>query len=91
MDLDDNEANMSSKHADSFRSRMLTELFLLAFTRSNRNMKGVFMIATTESEDSLHSRLSTAHMFMEKKKLSAPSRQARRDVRYYASQDLNHD
>lgn len=54
-------------------------------------MKGVFMIATTESEDSLHSRLSTAHMFMDKKKLSAPSRQARRDVRHFASHVLRPD
>ena len=69
------------QHADSFRARMLTELFLIAFMRNNRNMKGVFLIATAESEDSIHPRLNTSHIFMEKVKLGAPDRQARRDVR----------
>ena len=44
-------------------------------------MKGVFLIATAESEDSIHPRLNAAHIFMEKVKLGAPDRQARRDVR----------
>ncbi|THH03293.1 hypothetical protein EW145_g6374 [Phellinidium pouzarii] len=71
---------MTFKHADSFRSRQLTELFLNVFTHRTSDTKGITMIATAESETALHPRVHQSHLFKETLKLKPPGKDARRDI-----------
>ncbi|TFK23693.1 peroxisome biogenesis factor 1 [Coprinopsis marcescibilis] len=72
------------EHAESFRSRLLTEVFLRAFSSANRvaplNAKGFILIATANSVSDLHPRLNSSHLFQEVVKVKPPNKDARRDI-----------
>ncbi|KAF7969113.1 hypothetical protein HWV62_28272 [Athelia sp. TMB] len=57
------------EHADSFRTRHLTELFVALYSASARsaapNTRGIVVIGTAQSQAALHSLLSSAHVFSE--------------------------
>ncbi|KAH8109796.1 AAA-domain-containing protein [Phellopilus nigrolimitatus] len=76
----DKVLSVELEHAESFRSRHLTELFLNVFTRKKTDTKGVAIIATAQSETALHPRVLESHIFKEVVKLKPPSKNARRDV-----------
>ena len=75
---------MSTQHADSFRQRHITELFLDLFGSHTRfaapNAKGIVLFASAESNASIHPRLNAAHVFKEVINLKPPNKDARRDV-----------
>ncbi|KAH6914246.1 peroxisome biogenesis factor 1 [Coprinopsis sp. MPI-PUGE-AT-0042] len=88
------------EHADSFRSRLLTEVFLRTFSASSRlaprDSKGVILIATASSVAALHPRLNSSHLFREVVHVRPPNRDARRDMisrivkdRLAATQDVH--
>lgn len=72
------------EHADSFRQRHITELFLDLFGSAARfaapNAKGIVLFAAAESIASLHPRLNAAHLFQEVVNLKPPNKDARRDI-----------
>ncbi|KAI5123096.1 hypothetical protein M0805_001452 [Coniferiporia weirii] len=68
------------ENADSFRSRQLTELFLNVFMYTMSDTKGMTMIATAQSETSLHPRVHKSHLFKETIKLKPPGKDGRRDI-----------
>ncbi|EAU91532.2 peroxisome biogenesis factor 1 [Coprinopsis cinerea okayama7 len=87
------------EHADSFRSRLLTEVFLRTFSSGSRlaplNAKGIVVIATASSVAGLHPRLNSSHIFKEVVNVKPPNRDARRDIisrivndRLEATQDI---
>ncbi|KAK1229140.1 Peroxisome biosynthesis protein pex1 [Marasmius sp. AFHP31] len=73
-----------SEHANSFRTRHITELFLSTFSstlRSNApNSRGIILLATAPSAASLHPLISTAHIFEEVITVTPPNKDARRDI-----------
>ena len=72
------------QHADSFRQRHITELFLDLFGSHTRfaapNAKGIVLFASAESNATIHPRLNAAHVFKEVISLKPPNKDARRDV-----------
>jgi peroxin-1 len=72
------------QHADSFRSRHLTEIFLTLFSSGARtaplNCRGIVLMATAESTASLHSLINAFHIFKEVIHVSPPNKEGRRDV-----------
>ncbi|EJC98437.1 AAA-domain-containing protein [Fomitiporia mediterranea MF3/22] len=68
------------EHADSYRSRQLTELFLLHFTHRRTDTRGVSIVATAESDTALHPRVMRSHIFKSTFKLMPPNKDARRDI-----------
>ncbi|PCH34751.1 AAA-domain-containing protein [Wolfiporia cocos MD-104 SS10] len=72
------------EHADSFRSRHITELFLSLFGSSARsatpNNSGVVLLAAAESQAALHPSLNSSHIFQEVVSLKPPDKAARRDI-----------
>ncbi|KXN87354.1 Peroxisome biosynthesis protein PAS1 [Leucoagaricus sp. SymC.cos] len=72
------------EHADSFRSRQLTEIFLAIFSPSSRtaamNCHGIIMIATAASTASVHHLLNSMHVFKEVVHVQPPNKDARRDI-----------
>ena len=72
------------QHADSFRSRHLTEIFLTLFSSGARtaplNCHGIVLLATAESTASLHSLINSFHIFKEVIHISPPNKEGRRDV-----------
>jgi peroxin-1 len=72
------------QHADSFRSRHLTEIFLSIFSSSahtsSLNSRGILLLATADSTASIHSFLNSAHIFKEIVHVTPPNKDARRDV-----------
>ncbi|KIM45052.1 hypothetical protein M413DRAFT_441700 [Hebeloma cylindrosporum] len=72
------------EHADSFRSRHLTEIFLDTFSSTARsaglNSRGILLIATSDSTASLHPLINSAHVFKEVVHVTAPNKDARRDI-----------
>ncbi|KAH9840780.1 AAA-domain-containing protein [Rhodofomes roseus] len=72
------------EHADSFRSRHITELFLSTFGPSSRtaapNASGIVLLAAAESQTALHPSLNSSHLFQEVVSLKPPGKDARRDI-----------
>lgn len=79
------------QHADSFRTRHLTELFLSLYSSSARttppNTRGFVLIAAAPSTAALHPLIGTAHIFEEVVNIKPPNKNARRDVRIYIRTD----
>ncbi|TFY68057.1 hypothetical protein EVG20_g3702 [Dentipellis fragilis] len=75
---------VEAEHADSFRTRLLTELFVSMFSAQAHDLapdtSGVVIIGTAESQSSLHPLLGTMHVFKETVKLKAPDRTARKEI-----------
>ncbi|KAF7315231.1 putative peroxisomal biogenesis AAA ATPase pex1 [Mycena indigotica] len=73
-----------AEHADSFRTRQITELFVALFSSSARsshpNSKGVVLIATAASPASLHPRINRAHIFEETLMIKSPNKNARKEI-----------
>ena len=76
--------NFTFQHADSFRSRHLTEIFLTLFSSGARtaplNCRGIVLLATADSTASLHSLINSFHIFKDVIHVSPPNKEARRDV-----------
>ncbi|KAJ3562418.1 hypothetical protein NP233_g9586 [Leucocoprinus birnbaumii] len=72
------------EHADSFRSRQLTELFLSIYSSAARsaavNCYGIIMLATATSTASIHPLLNSMHLFKEVVHVQPPNKEARRDI-----------
>ncbi|KAF9482195.1 AAA-domain-containing protein [Pholiota conissans] len=79
------------EHADSFRSRHLTEIFLSIFSSSahsaSLNSRGILLLATADSTASVHSFLNSAHIFKEIVHVTPPNKDARRDIMSRLVQD----
>nr|GAT57894.1 likely peroxisomal biogenesis AAA ATPase pex1 [Mycena chlorophos] len=73
-----------AEHADSFRTRQITELFISIYSssaRSNRtDSRGVVLLATAASPASLHPRLNRAHIFEEALTIRPPNKAARKEI-----------
>jgi peroxin-1 len=72
------------KHADSFRTRHITETFIRMYSAAARtaapNMRGIVVIATAQSQAAVHPLLKTLHIFSETVNVLPPNKDARRDV-----------
>ncbi|EKM80755.1 hypothetical protein AGABI1DRAFT_105706 [Agaricus bisporus var. burnettii JB137-S8] len=72
------------EHADSFRSRQLTEVFLSIYSSAARtaavNCRGIIMIATAVSTATLHPLLNTTHLFKEVVHIKPPNKDARKEI-----------
>ncbi|KAG6335413.1 hypothetical protein ID866_3674 [Astraeus odoratus] len=72
------------EHTDSFRSRIITEVFIARFSANDRmlpsNFRGMVMIGTAESKTSLHPLVHTLHIFQEVYHLQPPTRNARKEI-----------
>ncbi|KAG2125764.1 P-loop containing nucleoside triphosphate hydrolase protein [Suillus clintonianus] len=72
------------EHADSFRQRHITELFLMHFSSNERlapsNFRGIVLLATAESQTSVHSLLHTLHVFKDVASIPPPGREARKEI-----------
>ncbi|XP_006460876.1 hypothetical protein AGABI2DRAFT_150706 [Agaricus bisporus var. bisporus H97] len=72
------------EHADSFRSRQLTEVFLSIYSSAARtaavNCRGIIMIATAVSTAALHPLLNTTHLFKEVVHIKPPNKDARKEI-----------
>ncbi|THG97215.1 hypothetical protein EW026_g4735 [Hermanssonia centrifuga] len=84
MDNLDKLMSVELEHAESFRTRHITELFLNLFGSANRfaapNARGILLLASAESTAAIHPRLNTAHVFREVIHLKPPGKDARRDI-----------
>ncbi|KAI0083839.1 AAA-domain-containing protein [Irpex rosettiformis] len=81
---------IEQEHADSFRLRHITELFLEIFGSAERfaapNAKGIVLLASAESSATVHPRLNTAHIFKEVAHLKPPDKDARRIILSHITQ-----
>ncbi|KAI6007075.1 P-loop containing nucleoside triphosphate hydrolase protein [Pisolithus albus] len=72
------------EHADSFRFRIFTELFIAQFSASARaiplNFRAMVMIGIAESKTSLHPLVHTLHIFQEIYHIQPPSKNARKEI-----------
>lgn len=72
------------EHADSFRQRHITELFLMQYSSNARlapsNFRGIVLLATAESQTSVHSLLHTLHVFKDIASIPPPGREARKEI-----------
>ena len=73
------------QHADSFRTRQLTETFLSIFSSASAHdlapdLSGVILIATAESQSALHPLLSASHLFKQVVHLKPPDKNARKQI-----------
>ncbi|KAF8331356.1 P-loop containing nucleoside triphosphate hydrolase protein [Cantharellus anzutake] len=75
----DRVVNPEVEHADSTRQRQLAEHFLSSFA-SPRAASGVVLLATCQNQSTLHSLLSTSHIFLERVNLRAPNKDSRKDI-----------
>ncbi|KAI0919744.1 hypothetical protein AcV5_001721 [Taiwanofungus camphoratus] len=84
MDNIDKLMSAEVEHADSFRSRHITELFLTVFGPSARsaapNANGVILLASAESQAALHPLLNSSHIFQEVVILKPPGKDTRKDI-----------
>ncbi|KAF8813732.1 AAA-domain-containing protein [Phlegmacium glaucopus] len=84
--LDDLDKLLSAEveHANSFRSRHLTEIFLTLFSSGARtasvNSRAIVLLATAESTASLHSLINSFHIFKEVIHVTTPNKEGRRDI-----------
>ncbi|KAH9048455.1 AAA-domain-containing protein [Lactarius hengduanensis] len=91
------------EHADSFRTRHLTETFLSIFSSASAHelapdLSGIVLLATAESQAALHPLLSATHLFKQVVHLKPPDKNARKQIlaqivqrRLEASRDLEVD
>ncbi|KAF7298025.1 putative peroxisomal biogenesis AAA ATPase pex1 [Mycena chlorophos] len=83
-----------AEHADSFRTRQITELFISIYSssaRSNRtDSRGVVLLATAASPASLHPRLNRAHIFEEALTIRPPNKAARKEILAHMVQERLH-
>lgn len=88
------------EHADSFRTRHITEVFVSMYSYSarttTRNTRGIILLATATSTTALHHLISAAHIFQDVVNLKPPDKIARRDIiasivkdRLSATQDID--
>jgi peroxin-1 len=73
------------KHADSFRTRHLTETFLSIFSSAAAHelapdLSGIVLLATAESQATLHPLLSATHLFKQVVHLKPPDKNARKQI-----------
>ncbi|ETW75050.1 AAA family ATPase, CDC48 subfamily [Heterobasidion irregulare TC 32-1] len=72
------------EHADSFRTRQLTEIFVSMFSNATHditpNTTGILILATAQSQSSLHPLLSTKHVFKQTVHLKPPGKDARKQI-----------
>ncbi|KAJ7782814.1 P-loop containing nucleoside triphosphate hydrolase protein [Mycena metata] len=72
------------EHADSFRTRHITELFIALYSASARvaapNSRGVVLLATASSTAALHPLINGAHIFEEVVSVKAPNKNARKEI-----------
>ncbi|KAG1786406.1 P-loop containing nucleoside triphosphate hydrolase protein [Suillus plorans] len=72
------------EHADSFRQRHVTELFLMQFSSNAclapSNFRGIVLLATAESQTSAHSLLHTPHGFKDAASIPPAEREARKEI-----------
>ncbi|KAG2056526.1 AAA-domain-containing protein [Suillus hirtellus] len=72
------------EQADSFRQRHITELFLMQYSSNARlapsNFRGIVLLATAESQTSVHSLLHTLHIFKDVASIPPPGREARKEI-----------
>ncbi|KIK41964.1 hypothetical protein CY34DRAFT_84427 [Suillus luteus UH-Slu-Lm8-n1] len=72
------------EHAESFRQRHITELFLMQYSSNARlapsNFRGIVLLATAESQTSVHSLLHTLHVFKDIASIPPPGREARKEI-----------
>ncbi|KAG2135369.1 P-loop containing nucleoside triphosphate hydrolase protein [Suillus bovinus] len=72
------------EHADSFRQRHITELFLMQYSSNARlapsNFRGIVLLATAENQTSVHSLLHTLHVFKDVASIPPPGREARKEI-----------
>ncbi|KAG9051589.1 Peroxisome biosynthesis protein pex1 [Tulasnella sp. UAMH 9824] len=67
------------EHADSTRTKQIAEVFVSVFAPS-RAPAGVAILATCQSQSTLHPLLSSSHLFSSRLVLKAPNKDARRDI-----------
>ncbi|KAI6030533.1 hypothetical protein F5J12DRAFT_801135 [Pisolithus orientalis] len=76
--------SLSVQHTDSFRFRIITELFIAQFSANARsipvNFRAMVMIGIAESKTSLHPLVHTLHIFQEIYHIQPPSKNARKEV-----------
>ncbi|KAH7922507.1 AAA-domain-containing protein [Leucogyrophana mollusca] len=72
------------EHADSFRTRHITELFITLYAPTARlgppNFRGIVLLATAESSASVHPLLNVKHVFQEEIPVVAPGREVRKEI-----------
>ena len=73
------------QHADSFRTRQLTETFLSIFSSASAHdlapdLSNIVLVATAESQSALHPLLSAAHLFKQVVHLKPPDKDARKQI-----------
>ncbi|KIO34778.1 hypothetical protein M407DRAFT_16729 [Tulasnella calospora MUT 4182] len=67
------------EHADSTRAKQIAEVFVSVFAPP-RAPTGVAILATCQSQSTLHPLLSSSHIFSSRLALKAPNKDARRDI-----------
>jgi peroxin-1 len=73
------------QHADSFRTRQLTETFLSTFSSASAHdlapdLSNIILIATAESQSALHPLLSASHLFKQVVHLKPLDKNARKQI-----------
>lgn len=73
------------QHADSFRTRQLTETFLSIFSSASAHdlapdLSNIVLIATAESQSALHPLLSASHIFKQVVHLKPLEKDARKQI-----------
>ncbi|KAJ7594598.1 P-loop containing nucleoside triphosphate hydrolase protein [Mycena floridula] len=72
------------EHAESFRSRHITEIFFSIYSSSARSAatdsRGLVLIGTAPSASDMHSLVSSMHVFEEVVHVRPPNRDARKDI-----------
>jgi peroxin-1 len=75
----------NGQHADSFRTRQLTETFLSIFSSASAHdlapdLSNIVLIATAESQSALHPLFSASHLFKQVVHLKPPDKNARKQI-----------
>ncbi|KAJ7125012.1 P-loop containing nucleoside triphosphate hydrolase protein [Mycena epipterygia] len=72
------------EHADSFRTRHITEIFLSLYSSAARsvasNSRGVVLLATASSSAALHPLVNSAHIFEDVVNVKSPNKNARKEI-----------
>ncbi|KAJ7128978.1 P-loop containing nucleoside triphosphate hydrolase protein [Mycena crocata] len=72
------------EHADSFRTRQITELFISLYSSSAHsivsNSRGVVLLATASSTAALHPLVNSAHIFEDVVNVKSPNKNARKEI-----------